>query len=136
MEKNFRSKASVCSIDNASNKMCQKAIRFFMSYIRIPLIMNLFCWKIIRFRGGSRIFSREADFQKVPKILSTCLLDRPNWFSKLSQRTTKTLFWPKFLRRRQNFEKTGRKKRFRHFWKTFTKKKHIFSARAPPLQLV
>ena len=57
------------------------------------------------FSRGGRIF------KKISKVLSTFFLGRPNWFSELFQSTKKTLFRPKFLRRKQNFEKTGQKRR-------------------------
>ena len=58
-------------------------------------------------------------------------LGRPNLFSELFQSTTKTLFCQKFLRRRQNVEKTGQKKAFLGtFWKLFTKTSRFFGARS------
>ena len=56
-------------------------------------------------RGGFR-------FSKKKTILLTFFLGRPNWFSELSYITIKNPFWPNFLGRRQNFEKTGQKVAF------------------------
>ena len=63
-------------------------------------------------RGGSRIFSRGANFQTLKlKCLST-FLDRPiNWFS---ERYQNTLFWLSFPLRKQTYKKTGQKCRFGH----------------------
>ena len=46
-------------------------------------------------------------------------LDWPNWFSELPNYTIKTLFWPKFLRRSQHFEKQAKNSVFRHLLKNF-----------------
>ena len=90
-------------------------------------------------RGGSRIFSRGGGggggwriFKKNPKIL-TFFLGQPNRFFELSQSNLLPLFWQKFLRRRQIFEKkTVKKGVFRHFLKNFDKKiAFIFGARSP-----
>ena len=45
-----------------------------------------------------------------------------NWFSEPFQSSTKTLFWPKLLRRRQDFEKTSQKGCFRQFLENFQQK--------------
>ena len=71
-------------------------------------------FRMITSRGGSRIFSRGggADFLKIVEN-----------FDDFFFRSTKLIFralpkhgfvpiWPNFLRRRQNFEKTGQKRRF------------------------
>ena len=52
-------------------------------------------------RGGGG-----ADFQKkIENYVNFFSLGRPSWFFELSQSTVLSLFWPNFLRRRQNFEK-------------------------------
>ena len=79
------------------------------------LIFFLSCWC----RCGSRIFSGrgggffELDFSSSPKAL----------------------FWPKFLRCRQNFEKTSQKGVLGFFGKVWPKNR-VFSARASPYKLV
>ena len=84
----------------------------------------------IYIRGESRNFSQGADFQK-KKISS----GRSNWFSELSQSSKNTLFWTKFLRRRQKFEKTSQNLFLGTFWIIMTKKTQFFGARFP-LKLV
>ena len=74
---------------------------------------------MVSIRGGSRIFLR-GDFKKNVDLFLTKLV-----FRELFEALKKSLFWPKFLRRMQNLEKTGQKGVFGHFL-----------ARAPPLKLV
>ena len=71
-------------------------------------------------RGGSRILSRGFD------IFFLFILN--DLFSELSQSTKKPLFWPKFLCRRFNFEKTDQNSVLRLFLEDF----FVFSTRAPP----
>ena len=105
-------------------------------WTRAPQYHNPRRNKTGRFLGSKqgRIFSRGRIFKKISKILSTFFLGRPNWFSELYQSSTKTLFWPNFLRNRQSFEKTGQKRRFRHFWKILTKNCVFSAPPSPPPQ--
>ena len=77
---------------------------------------------MVSIRGGSRIFSRGADyfFFRSTKLIFRAL-----------QRTILPLFWQNFLRRRQIFEKTVTKAVFGHFLKNFDKKNRAFGARSP-----
>ena len=54
------------------------------------------------------------------------------FFFELCQSTVLSLFWPNFLRRRQNFEKTGQKRRFWALFGKFWPKNCVFSTCAPP----
>ena len=63
--------------------------------------------------GADLGFSRErGGFSKNFEIFVDLFLGRPNRFFQLSQSTVLSLFWPKFVRRRQSFEKTAQKRRF------------------------
>ena len=87
-------------------------------------------------RGGSRDFLEGGWFSKKLRKFCRFFLGRSNWFSELSQSTTKTLFWPKRLRRRRNFEKTGHESVFRHILEKFDQKIAFFLRALPPLKLV
>ena len=79
-----------------------------------------FSWADLGFSRGGRIFKRICFF-----------ISRQNWFSELSQSSKKTLFWPKFLRRRQIFENRPKKAFSGTFSKILRKKSRFFGARSP-----
>ena len=56
--------------------------------------------------GGGRIFKNFRNFCR------PIFFGRPEMIFRPSQSTKKTVFWSNFLRRRQNFEKQAKKKRF------------------------
>ena len=85
------------------------------------------------YRRGSRNFSRGADFQKsFENFDDLFFLERPNWFFELSQTTIKTLFWPIFLRRRQNSGKQAKNSVSRPFLENFDQKTAFFRRVLPP----
>ena len=78
-------------------------------------------------------FSLEGSgFSKNLENFFDLFLGRSNLFSEHFQKIIKTLFWPKFLRRRQNFEKKDKKCVLGHFLDSFDHKIALFSERAPP----
>ena len=86
--------------------------------------------KAKRARGGSRIFSSlegGGDFQKIVENFV-------EFFFELCQSTVLSLFWPNFLHRRQNFEKTFQKRRFWALFGKFWPKYCVFSTRAHPFK--
>ena len=80
-------------------------------------------------QGGSKIFSRRADFHKIFENYVD-LFFQVETKSELFQITKKTLFWSSFLRRRLNVEV------FKHFLDNFEQILAFFLARAPPSKLV
>ena len=79
-------------------------------------------------RKGGGGFSK--NFQKFCRFF----LDRPKLFSELSQGSKKTLFWPKFLRRRQIFKKIQPNASvFRHFLENLYQKNAFFRLALPPI---
>ena len=72
-----------------------------------------------------RHFLRE-NFLKTDLFLS-----RTNWFSELSQSSTKTLYWPNFCASGKFLKKQAKKVVFRQFLKFFDQKLRFFGARFP-----
>ena len=97
-----------------------------------------FCSRAIlvftRNQGGSRIFSRGADFQKFCRPFFSCRSTKLI-FRIASKSTKNSLFWPNFVRRRQNFakKKQANKGVFRHFLENVDQK-IVFFWRALPLK--
>ena len=79
-------------------------------------------------------------FKKEFESFVDFFLGRPNWFSELSQSSTKTLKGPvssKFYFANKILQKKQTKKAlFGTFWKMLTKKSRFFDARAPPSKLL
>ena len=96
---------------------------------------------ILSYLGADLGFSRGgggggADLWKNFQKLWRLFLGRPTWFSKLSPSSQQTLFWPKFLRRRQSLKKQAKKGVFRHLLESFDQKVVFFrSAPPPPLKI-
>ena len=79
--------------------------------------------------GTSRLGG--ADFQKYFENFVDLFLGRPHSFSELSQSIKKTLFWSKFQRHKQSFEKQGKKGVFRHFFENIDQKIAFFRRALP-----
>ena len=88
----------------------------FLNVFGMVLLVYLFLFCLSLGSGADLGFSRGggggADFQKIFENFVDLFFGRPNSFFELSQSTVLSLFWPNFLRRRQNFEKIGQKRRF------------------------
>ena len=123
--KNFKKK-----VTKKPNEISQLCLIYSFSWYFLTILL------IVLSRGGSRIFSRGAGFQKISKILTTLFFRTTKLIYRALPKYYKDSIMTKNSAPQAKCEKKRTKKEFLDtFWKNFDQKNRVILARAPPLKL-